>query len=99
MCGEAADDSLAALKIIPDWFITSKMIKKLYSAFRADDGLLFLMKVLVMSRFVVMKWVFLVKILMIISVILMKMILILLFLSNFWLAIESLKKSKLLKKR
>ena len=29
---EAVDDSLAALKLIPDWFVTSKMIKKLYTA-------------------------------------------------------------------
>ena len=26
MCGEAVDDSLAALKLIPDWFVASKMI-------------------------------------------------------------------------
>ena len=29
MCDEAVDDCLAALKLIPDWFLTSKMIKKL----------------------------------------------------------------------
>ena len=27
MCDEAVDDSLAALKLIPDWFATSKTIK------------------------------------------------------------------------
>ena len=27
MCFEAVDDCLAALKFIPDWFVTSKMIK------------------------------------------------------------------------
>ena len=32
MCGEAVDDSLAALKLIPDWFVASKMIKKIYTA-------------------------------------------------------------------
>ena len=31
-CGEIIDDSLAALKLIPDWFVTSKMIKKLFTA-------------------------------------------------------------------
>ena len=31
MCDEAVDDCLAALKFIPDWFVTSKMIKKLFS--------------------------------------------------------------------
>ena len=41
MCDEAVDDSLAALKLIPDWFVTSKMIKKLYTALYTNDGLLF----------------------------------------------------------
>ena len=27
MCDEAVDDSLAALKLILDWFVTSEMIK------------------------------------------------------------------------
>ena len=27
MCDEPADDSLAALKLIPDWFNINKMIK------------------------------------------------------------------------
>ena len=29
MCDEAADDSAAALKFIPAWFVTSKMVKNL----------------------------------------------------------------------
>ena len=41
MCDEALDYSLTALKLIFDWFVTSKMIKKLYTALYADDGLLF----------------------------------------------------------
>ena len=41
MCDEAVDDSLAALKLIPDWFVTNKMIRKLYTALYADDGLHF----------------------------------------------------------
>ena len=28
MCDKAVDDSLAGLNLIPDWFVTSKMIKK-----------------------------------------------------------------------
>ena len=59
LCNEATDDSLAAFKLMTDWFVTRKMIKKLYSALYADDGLLFLTKILMMSHFVVMKWVFL----------------------------------------
>ena len=31
MCGEAVD-SLATLKLTPDWFVTSKMIKKPFTA-------------------------------------------------------------------
>ena len=41
MCDEAVDDSIAALKLIPNWFVTSKMIKKLYTSLYTDDGLLF----------------------------------------------------------
>ena len=41
MRDEAVDDSLPALKLIPDWFVTSKMIKKLYTALYAHNGLLF----------------------------------------------------------
>ena len=41
MCDEAVDDSVAALKLIPDWLVTRKMIKRLYTALYADDGLLF----------------------------------------------------------
>ena len=41
MCDEAAADFLAALKLIFNWFVTSKMIKKLYTLLYADDGLLF----------------------------------------------------------
>ena len=32
MCDEAVANSLAALKLIPNWFVTSKMIKKHYTA-------------------------------------------------------------------
>ena len=34
MCDETVDDSLAALKLIPDWFVTSKMIKKVFNVCR-----------------------------------------------------------------
>ena len=50
---------LGVSKFIPEWFITSKTIKTLYTALYADDGLLFLVKILAMSHFVVMKWVLL----------------------------------------
>ena len=41
MCDEAVDDCLAALKFIPDWFVTSKMIKNHFTALYPDKGLLF----------------------------------------------------------
>ena len=41
MCDEALDDYLAILKLVPDWFVKSKMIKKLCTTLQADNGLLF----------------------------------------------------------
>ena len=41
MCEQAVDDSLAALTLIPDWFVTSKMIKKLDTAFYTDENILY----------------------------------------------------------
>ena len=60
MCDEAVDDSIAALKLIPNWFVTTKMTKKLYMLCMQMMVHSFLMKILVMSCFAVMKWVFLV---------------------------------------
>ena len=39
MCDEAVDDSLAALKLIPDWFVTSKLIKELYTFWYTDENI------------------------------------------------------------
>ena len=44
MCDGAADDCLAALKFVPDWFVTSKMIKILFIAFYADENILYFNK-------------------------------------------------------
>ena len=41
MCDEAADDCLAALKLLPDLFVTSKMLEKLDNALQANDDILF----------------------------------------------------------
>ena len=41
MCDEAVDDSLAALKLIPDGFVTNKMIKLFYTASYADENILY----------------------------------------------------------
>ena len=43
MCDEAVDDSLAllaALKLIPDWFVTTKMIKEHFTALYTDEIIL-----------------------------------------------------------
>ena len=40
-CAEAFDDS-AALKLIPDWFVTNKMIKILFTALYADESILYI---------------------------------------------------------
>ena len=60
MCDEAVDDSLTALKFIPDWFVTSKMIRKLCTALYADDSLLLFGGDSGDVTFFVIKWVFLV---------------------------------------
>ena len=41
MCDRATDDLLAILKLIPDWFVTSKMIKKTFTALYADENVLY----------------------------------------------------------
>ena len=83
MCDEAVDDCLAAMKFIPDWFCTSKMIKKLFAALYADGNII-LTKILVILTLMI--------------VIIMKMTLKLLFMSDFWLGIVNLKNVMHLKK-
>ena len=42
MCYKAVDTFLSTLNFVPDyWFVTSKMIKKRYNAFSANDNILF----------------------------------------------------------
>ena len=40
MCDEGIDDSLTTLKLIPDWFITIKLIKNLLTVLFADENIL-----------------------------------------------------------
>ena len=44
MCDEAVDDCLAALKLIHHWFVSVKMIKKLYTVLYADENILYFNK-------------------------------------------------------
>ena len=41
MCDKTADDSLAVLKLIHDWFDTSKMIREFFKALYADKSILY----------------------------------------------------------
>ena len=41
MCDEAVGNSLAALKLVPNWFVISKMIKELFTALQADENMLY----------------------------------------------------------
>ena len=41
MCYKAVDSYLLALKFVPDWFVTSKMIKKFDNALFSNDYLIF----------------------------------------------------------
>ena len=96
MYDEAADNT--QLKLDHDWFVTSKVIKKLFTALYTDENILYLNED---SGNVVFswKWVFLTLALriLILIIILMKMILTLLLLSDFWLGILNLKNVKHLK--
>ena len=82
------DDSLAALKFIPTWFITIKVIKNIFNEDSSDDVF-------------IMKWALLILILkrLILIIILVKMILILFFVTDFKLGILNLKYAKNLKNR
>ena len=41
MCDEALDGCLAALKLIPDWFVTGKMLEKFHDALLTKNNILF----------------------------------------------------------
>ena len=41
MCNKSVDDFLPAFKFVPDWFVTSKTTKKLFTVLCIDDDILF----------------------------------------------------------
>ena len=55
MYDKVVGDCPAALKFLPDWFLTSKMIKNFMLLNTQMMVYLFLINILVMSHFVVMK--------------------------------------------
>ena len=40
-CDKAVDYSLAAFKLVPDWLVTSKMIKDIFTALYTDENMLY----------------------------------------------------------
>ena len=42
MCDKAVDDFLPALKFVPDWFVTNKMLEKLDDTLFANDDIIFI---------------------------------------------------------
>ena len=40
MCDKAVDDFLPALKFVPNWVVTSKLIRKLFTALYSDNNIL-----------------------------------------------------------
>ena len=41
MCDKAVDDCVAALKFVPDWFVTSKLNKILFTALYTDESIIY----------------------------------------------------------
>ena len=41
LINKVVDDGLAAFKFVPEWFVTSKMIKTLFTDFHAHENILF----------------------------------------------------------
>ena len=60
MPDEAFVDSLAALKLNPDWFVTSKMIELLFTTLYTDENILYLDEDSANIRFLCNKMVFLI---------------------------------------
>ena len=60
MCDDAVDDFVRTLNFVSDWFVTSKMIKILFTALYVDENILYFDKILVMLYLIIMKWVFLI---------------------------------------
>ena len=57
MCNKVVDYFLPAIKFVADWFVISnKMIKKFLGASFGNDDKIYLMKILVMLHFLVMKF-------------------------------------------
>ena len=101
MCEKLVDYCHASLKFVPAWFVTSKMIKIVFTAFYAYENILCFNEdsgnvVFNCSRIGIVN--IILTILTLTILILRKVILILLFLSGFWHGILKLKNGKPLKR-
>ena len=96
MCNKPVGDSLASMKLITDWFVASKMIKRLFTALYADENILYYDEDSDNVAFIEMGIlnIDINNIIIIVIVTLIKMILIILFLSDFWVGILNLKNAK-----
>ena len=100
-CDEAVEDCLSALKFVPDWFVTNKMLRKLHEGFFTNYDILSFDEDFGNIEILVIKWVFFLKILIkliLMMLIFMKMTLKLLFISDYCLVVISLKNAKHIKK-
>ena len=41
MCDKAVDNCMAALKLVPHWLVTSKMIKKIFTDLYVDENIVY----------------------------------------------------------
>ena len=101
MYDKVVDDFLPALKFIPNWFVTSKMIKKLHNTLFTDDGMLFFNGDSVSVTFFGDELGILsvdINNINLDDVSFLKMILKLLFMSDLWVSVIDLNKGKHLKR-
>ena len=94
MWDKVVEDCMSTLKLAPDWFVQTRSLKIFMLLYSLIMIYSFLMKILVKSDFLVVKWVFIVKIFITLTsvmMIFMKMILKLTFMSDFWLGAINLK--------
>ena len=99
MCSEDVNNFQPTLNFVPNWFITSKMIKKLFTDLYADENILYFDENVGNVLFNCNQMGILnINLILILMIILMKMILILLFMSDFWLGISNLKNTNHFKK-
>ena len=56
MCVEAFDGYLAALKRIPNLFVTSKMLGKLYTTLYADESILYFLIMILIKMILILSF-------------------------------------------